>query len=171
MFERITAFSFRYVDWISQEVVVEYERERERWLEHRNSLRAVRVREVLGTTDVDLDAITSAINYPMRRLHLGLVLWLPEETAQGDELVRLERFLRELTESLQAQGSSLFVAADRVSAWGWIPLHPAAAATVVAEIRQLVANHDDPPSLALGSSLPESTDSVGRTGRLSAHVM
>ena len=154
VFERITEFSFRYVDWISQEVVVEYERERERWLEHRNSLRAVRVREVLGTTDVDLDAITSAINYPMRRLHLGLVLWLPEETAQGDELVRLERFLRELTESLQTQGSSLFVAADRVSAWGWIPLHPAAAATVVAEIRRYVANHDDSPSVALGSSLP-----------------
>ena len=133
VFERITALTFRYVDWISQEVVVEYERERERWLEHRNSVRAVRVREVLGTTDVDLDAITSAISYPMRRIHLGLVLWLPEETAQGDELVRLERFLRELTESLQTQGSSLFVAADRVSAWGWIPLHPAAAATAVAD--------------------------------------
>ena len=43
----------------------------------------------------------------MRRLHLGLVLWLPAEGMQGDELVRLERFLRELTESLQTQGSSL----------------------------------------------------------------
>jgi hypothetical protein len=154
VFERITAVTFRYVDWISQEVVVEYERERERWLEHRNSVRAVRVREVLDTTDVDLDAITSAISYPMRRLHLGLVQWLPEETTHGDELVRLERFLRELTESLQTQGSSLFVAADRVSAWGWIPLHPAAAATVVADIRQFVAKHDDPPSVALGSPLP-----------------
>lgn len=34
VFERITAVTFRYVDWISQEVVVEYEREREGWLEH-----------------------------------------------------------------------------------------------------------------------------------------
>ena len=154
VFERITAVTFRYIDWISQEVVVEYERERERWLEHRNSVRAVRVREVLDTTDVDLDAITSAISYPMRRIHLGLFLWLPEETTQGDELVRLERFLRELTESLQTQGSSLFVAADRVSAWGWIPLHPAAVPTVVADIRRFVAKHDDSPSIALGSPLP-----------------
>ena len=154
VFERVTAVTFRYVDWISQEVVVEYEREREGWLEHRNSVRAVRVREVLGATDVDLDAITSAIRYPMRRIHLGVVLWLSEETTPGDELARLERFLRELTESLQAQGSSLFVAADRVSAWGWIPLQPAAAETVVADIRQFVANHNDPPSLALGSPLP-----------------
>ena len=127
VFERMTAVTFRYVDWISQEVVVEYERERERWLENRNSVRAVRVREVLEATDVDLDAITAAIRYPMRRIHLGLVLWLPEADGQGDELVRWRGFLRELTESLQTQGSSLFVAADRVSGWGWIPLHPAAA--------------------------------------------
>ena len=154
VFERVTAVTFRYVDWISQEVVGQYEQERDRWLEHRNSLRAMRVREVLAASDVDLDAITSVIRYPMRRIHLGVVLWLPEGTTPGDELARLERFLRELTESLQAQGSSLFVAADRVSAWGWIPLQPAAAETVVADIRQFVANHNDPPSLALGSPLP-----------------
>ena len=112
---------------------------------NRNSVRAVRVREVLGATDVDLDAITAAIRYPMRRIHLGLVLWLPEQTAQDDDLVRLERFLRELTESLQTQGSPLFVAADRVSAWGWIPLHPAAAATAVGDVRRFVAKHDDSP--------------------------
>jgi DNA-binding NarL/FixJ family response regulator len=153
VFERVTAVTFRYVDWISQEVVVVYEQERDRWLEHRNSVRAMRVREVLAATDVDLDAITSVIRYPMRRIHLGLVLWLPEDTTHGDELVRLERFLRELTESLQAQGSSLFVAADRVSAWGWIPLNSAAAESVVADVRQFVAHYDDPPSLALGSPL------------------
>ena len=154
VFERMTAQTFRYVDWISQEVVVEYERERERWLDNRNSARAVRVREVLAATDVDLDAITAAIRYPMRRIHLGLVLWLPEQTAQGDELVRLEGFLRELTESLQTQGSPLFVAADRVSGWGWIPLNRAAADTAVADVRRFVANHDDSPSVALGSPLP-----------------
>ena len=100
VFERMTTVTFRYIDWISQQVVVAYEQERDRWLENRNSVRAVRVREVLDATDVDLDAITSAIRYPMRRVHLGLVLWLPEETGGGDELAALERFLRELTESL-----------------------------------------------------------------------
>ena len=58
VFERVTAVTFRYVDWISQEVVVEYEQERDRWLENRNSERAMRVREVLIATEVDLDAIT-----------------------------------------------------------------------------------------------------------------
>jgi DNA-binding PucR family transcriptional regulator len=153
VFERVTAVTFRYVDWISQEVVEQYEHERDRWLEHRNSVRAMRVREVLAATDVDLDAITSTIRYPMRRIHLGVVLWCPEGTP-GDELARLERFLQELTESLQAQGNSLFIAADRVSAWGWIPLNSAAASSAVADVRQFVANYDEPPSLALGSPLP-----------------
>ncbi len=155
VFERITAVTFRYVDWISQEVVTEYECERERWLEHRNSVRALRVREVLGALiDVDLDAITSAISYPMRRIHLGLVLWLPEETPQGDELVRLEKFFRELTESLETQESSLFVAADRVSGWGWVPLHEAAVPKAITDIRRFAAKHQNPPSLALGSPQP-----------------
>ena len=92
VFERMTTVTFRYIDWISQQVVVAYEQERDRWLENRNSVRAVRVREVLDATDVDLDAITSAIRYPMRRVHLGLVLWLPEDTGGGDELAALRGF-------------------------------------------------------------------------------
>ena len=152
--ERMTAVTFRYVDSISQQVVVVYERERDRWLENRNSVRAVRVREVLETTDIDLDAIVDAIRYPMRRIHLALVLWLPEDTTGGDELVLFERFVRELSESLQTQGSSLFVAADRMSGWGWIPLQAGASATAVADVRRFVAKHEDSPCVALGSPLP-----------------
>ena len=169
VFERITTVTFSYIDWISQQVVVSYESERDRWLEHRNSVRAVRVREVLKATDIDLDAITSAIRYPLRRIHLALVLWLPEDTTEGDELVRLERFLREFAESLQTQGSPLFVAADRVSGWGWIPLHSAAVATAAADIRQFVAKHDDPPRVALGTPLP-GVEGFRRSHRQAQHA-
>ena len=155
VFERMTAVTFRYVDWISQEVVVEYERERERWLEHRNSVRAIRVREVLSATDVNPDAATSAIRYPMHGVHVGLVLWFPEEEKTRHELIRLEQFLAGLAKSIPAQGSSLFVAEDWLSGWGWIPLDPSAAETAIPRIRQFVAKHDDAPSLfALGSPLP-----------------
>ncbi|MCV7038183.1 PucR family transcriptional regulator [Mycolicibacterium moriokaense] len=149
--ERITAVTFVYIDWISQQVVATYERERDDWLKNRDSLRAMRVREVLEVTEIDVDAVTSAIRYPLRRLHLGLVLWLPAETGRGDELIRLERFLQELGESLAAQGSPLFVAADKVSGWGWIPLQSNATPTVVADIRSFVANYDHAPSVAVGS--------------------
>ncbi|MGN6337497.1 MAG: PucR family transcriptional regulator, partial [Mycobacterium sp.] len=45
--EAMSAAMFEYIDWMSQQVVVVYEDERERWLENQNSLRGLRVREVL----------------------------------------------------------------------------------------------------------------------------
>lgn len=153
VFERLTPVTFRYVDWISQQVVVVYERERDHWLENRNSVRAMRVREVLEATDSDPDAITSAIGYPMLRIHLALVLRLATDADSGDELARLERFLRGLAETLASQGSPLFVAADRVSGWGWIPVQADAVPTVVSDIRRYVAMHDDAPHVAVGSPL------------------
>ena len=51
--EAITGTLFEYIDWMSQQVVAVYEDERERWLENQNSLRALRVREVLAGKQVD----------------------------------------------------------------------------------------------------------------------
>ena len=51
MLEKISATMFAYIDWMSQQVVEVYEEERERWLENQNSLRALRVREILAATD------------------------------------------------------------------------------------------------------------------------
>ena len=65
--ETITETLFAYVDWMSQQVVEAYEEERERWLETRNSMRALRVREVLdGRQSVDIDSASTAIRYPLR---------------------------------------------------------------------------------------------------------
>jgi DNA-binding PucR family transcriptional regulator len=70
----------------------------------------------------------------------------------GNEFVRLERFLDELAEHMDA-GSALFVAADRVSGWGWIPLGPNDT-DPVERVRRFVANHVEAPYVALGEALP-----------------
>src|SRR5262249_17848107 len=94
--ETITRTLFEYIDWISQQVVAVYEDERERWLENQNSLRAVRVREVLAAnTAVDVDASSTSIRYPLRWHHLAVIVWCPGEDAEGDELASLQRFVRE----------------------------------------------------------------------------
>ncbi|MEV6427555.1 helix-turn-helix domain-containing protein [Nocardia sp. NPDC051463] len=154
VYERMTTVIFRYIDWITQEVVGVYEVERDLWSENRNNLRAVRVRELLDNGDVDPDAVTAAICYPLRRIHLALILWYADDTNAGSELVRLEQFLRDLTESMPNQGKALFVAADRVSAWGWIPLGSEDAPSVDGRIRRFVADRHDAPCLALGTALP-----------------
>ena len=116
--EAITATLFEYIDWMSQQVVAVYEDERERWLENQNSLRAVRVREVLAANKtIDVDAATTSIRYPLRWYHLGLVMWYPDVGAEGDELTGLPRFVREVGEAADAAASPLFVAADRICGW------------------------------------------------------
>lgn len=147
---RMTTLIAGYIDWISQQVVATYEDERERWLETRNSERAVRVRELLGATgEIDVDAVSTAIRYPLRRTHLALVIWYPDES--GNELGRLERFLRDLTEALGAPENALFVATDRVTGWAWIPITGVDASS---RVRTFVPGYADAPRIALGTALP-----------------
>ena len=120
--EAITRTLFEYIDWISQQVVAVYEDERERWLENQNSLRAVRVREVLAANKaVDADASSTSIRYPLRWHHLAVIMWCPDEGTEGDELAALQRFVRELAQAAGADANPLFVAADRMCGYGWLP--------------------------------------------------
>src|ERR1700754_4708867 len=120
--ETITGTLFEYIDWISQQVVAVYEDERERWLENQNSVRALRIREVMsGRKTVDVDATSESIRYPLRWHHLAVVLWYPDENAAGDELARLQRYLRELGQATEVGSNPLFAAADQTAGWGWLP--------------------------------------------------
>ncbi|MFN6548839.1 PucR family transcriptional regulator [Mycolicibacterium septicum] len=155
VFERITSVSFRYIDWISQQVVVVYEEERDPWLTNQNSARALRVREVLeapaSAPASDPEALTAALRYPVQRTHLAIVLWWPADSEHEDGLGRLEAVLREIADVLGPQGSPLFVAADRNTGWGWIPLSSAAAVTAVDAVRTHLTTRSDSPTVALGT--------------------
>jgi len=149
--EAITGTMFEYIDWMSQQVVGVYEDERERWLENQNSLRSLRVREILDANKtIDVDAATTSIRYPLRWHHLGLVLWYPNPGTEGDELARLQRFVRDLGEAAAVAASPLFVAADRSCGWGWLP-YRAEALDAVARVRSFALGRPDSPSLAIGS--------------------
>ena len=149
--EAITGTMFEYIDWMSQQVVAVYEDERERWLENQNSLRALRVREVLAANkSIDADAASTVIRYPLRWHHLGLVMWYPDAGPEGDQLARLQRFLRELAESAGAAAAPLFVAADRSCGWGWLP-YRAAVADAPTKVREFTLARPDSPSVAIGN--------------------
>jgi len=152
--EAMSAAMFEYIDWMSQQVVAVYEDERERWLENQNSLRGMRVREVLAPNKaVDVDAASTAIRYPLRWHHLGLIMWYPEQGGAGDELARLQRFLRDLGEAVAADAGPLLVAADQSCAWAWLPFRAAVADTadVVAKVRRFALTRQDSPNVAIGT--------------------
>jgi DNA-binding PucR family transcriptional regulator len=149
--EAITTTLFEYIDWISQQVVAVYEEERERWLENQNSLRALRVREVVaGKSNVDVDATSDSIRYPLRWHHLAVVMWYPDEGAKGDELARLQRVLRELGQATEVGSNPLFAAADETTGWGWLPYRSAPPDAVDA-VREFAGKRCDCPSVAIGT--------------------
>jgi DNA-binding PucR family transcriptional regulator len=171
VFQQITTTTFSYIDWISQQVIAAYQAEHDRWLETQNTTRAVRIRELLDAEVVDADAVSTEIGYPLRRVHLAVVASYPQ-THHGDELVRMERFVRELAECLESKGHPLFIAADRLTGWGWIPLAADTAPGAVECVRRLAKAYQQPPSLAVGDPLP-GVDGFRRSHRqaLGAHAV
>ncbi|MEV4124436.1 helix-turn-helix domain-containing protein [Nocardia sp. NPDC049707] len=146
--EQITAILFDYIDRITEQVVVIYDEERERWLEHRNSLRALRVRELLATRKiVDADAASTAIRYPLRWHHVALVLWYPE--SEDDEIPRLQQFVRELAQELATDANPLFIATDPACAWAWLP-YRADPRDLAAPIRARAVTRPGSPGITIG---------------------
>jgi hypothetical protein len=167
--EAITGTMFEYIDWMSQQVVGVYEDERERWLENQNSLRALRVREVLAANKaIDVDAATTSIRYPLRWHHLGLIMWYPDPGTEGDDLARLQRFVRELGEAAGAGAGPLFVAADRSCGWGWLP-YRAVVTDAVEKVRRFALTRPDSPSVAIGT-MASSIEGFRRSHREAAEA-
>lgn len=146
---QIAEATFTYIDWISQQVVATYQDEHDRWLENRNNMRALRVREILDGGDVDADAVGAAILYPLRGTHLAVILWRVEPTG-GDELVAMERFVQDFAKSVGVRERTLFVPVDRLTGWAWIPLKAVGDAKVVAQLRAFAKARPDPPFVAVG---------------------
>jgi DNA-binding PucR family transcriptional regulator len=103
--------------------------------------------------------MTDAIRYPLRRSHLSLIVWCGE-SENGNELVAMERFIAELAKSLGSDERPLFIAADRVTGWAWVPLAidpvdaTAGASDVTRRIRECASARADAPWIAAGDPLP-----------------
>jgi len=139
-----------YVDRITEQLRKANEAERERWLERQNSARLLRVRELLADDEqVDVDAATSAIGYELGGTHLALILWTTEPAADEPDVLRLEPFVIAVAAALKID-SPLFIAADRATAWAWLPLQ-SATAEPVAEIRRLATSDIGAIRVAVGT--------------------
>ena len=115
---------------------------------------------------VDADASSTSIRYPLRWHHLAVIMWCPDEGTEGDELASLQRFLRELAQAAGADANPLFVAADRLCGYGWLPFR--------AEPSDAVARRSvQPTPRSAGTARvwrsgrwhPASRDSAGRTAK------
>ena len=125
-----------YVDRITEQLRDTHETERERWLERQNNARVLRVRRLLADDEqIDIDAATSAIGYPLGGTHLAMILWTTEPVGNELDMLRLEQFGLEVAQALKID-SPLFIAADPSTGWAWLPLQ-SGTADPIAEIRRL----------------------------------
>ena len=153
VFQEITSNSFRYIALISQHVLTAYQNERDRWMANQGRVRALRVREILDGGEIDVDETAKAIAYRLDEIHLSVIVWCTE-SKHGNELDTMERFIAELGKSLGARERPLFVAADRVTGWAWIPLPTGAVPNAISHIRAFAAGKAGTPWIAAGNPLP-----------------
>ncbi len=119
--QAFVAIAFRYIDAVSEQVLSVYEGERERWLANRNTVRAEVLADLLAGESLDTTTAENALGYRLRQPHIGVVLWSTGEPTTG-VLGELERRLGQVARSYGSTAQPLFVAQDRATAWGWIPL-------------------------------------------------
>jgi DNA-binding PucR family transcriptional regulator len=153
VFEQITSASFSYVDRISRNVLTAYQNERDRWLANQNRVRALSVQEVLAGGKIDIDDETNSLRYPLRQIHLALIVWC-SESEDGNELAMMERFITAFATSSGAHERPLFIGADRVTGWAWIPLPADAAPHAITRLREFASARTDAPWIAAGDPLP-----------------
>ena len=97
--------------------------------------------------------MTTAIRYPLRRIHLSVIVW-HAESGDGDELELMERFIQQLGESIGARETSLFISVDRLTGWAWIPLPADAVSNAAARMLMFTEARKDAPCIAAGNPLP-----------------
>lgn len=155
VYDYLSTRSFNYIDWLSQQVISVYQDEHGRWLENQTGLRISYVRDLLlgGDGEVDVDAMTTAIRYPLNHTHLGLITWYDKDGRCGGP-ASMERFVRKAAESIGARDGCLFIAVDHVTGWAWISLPPDAIADAVAHIRALAKEIPEAPFVAVGNPFP-----------------
>jgi len=116
--------TFQFVDVIAENVVHEYDSERERWVGDPHTVRAATVRDLVAGENRDVAAAEGALGYRLRQNHLGVMVWAGDPASSTLDLRRVERLVTRIGESLGSTGQPLFVRNDRSTGWGWIPLGP-----------------------------------------------
>lgn len=114
--------TFAYVDRVAEQVVAEYEAERERWLANRNTVRTAMLTTILSGREHDLGTAESALGYRLRQHHLGVVISTSDDHGVPSELRRMESLVAAIGDAVAADGPALFLPQDRGLAWCWIPL-------------------------------------------------
>ncbi|UDY23324.1 PucR family transcriptional regulator [Nocardioides sp. Kera G14] len=143
--------AFGYIDEVSEQVLREYQAERDRWLALRNAAQADVIEQLLSGTGVaDLGAAERTLDHRLGQHHLGAVIWTSEEAA---DLSALEHVVGALARAVGSRGRPLFWPADLTTGWVWFGLGTRTDRPDVdwSALESAVADAPAPVQVALGS--------------------
>jgi DNA-binding PucR family transcriptional regulator len=149
--QTLTRALLKYVDVVSQQALTAYQGERKVMLEAQRIVRDMQVQDVLDYgRSLDVDAISTAISYPLSWQHLALIVWYPGGGTSRDGSPRLQDFVRELAAAVDASVSPLLAGADPAAGWVWLP-YRSVPGDAVTRIREFVRLRPDAPNVAIGA--------------------
>jgi DNA-binding PucR family transcriptional regulator len=114
--DAMSRFLFDYVDRVCEEIVAQYQVERDRWVRSSAAIRADIVREILAGEPVDERAASARLGYELGRFHTGLIL--AGDIAAGAGLESLERQAIAAAATLGCR-EPLMVPAGGATLWAW----------------------------------------------------
>lgn len=118
---KLLDITFRYVDSLSEQVLQEYDAERQRWLALRSTERAEVLELLLSGAPIDVTRAETLLGHRLRQRHVAAVLWSPDSIT-ADDLGGLERVVGRISRAAGAKGTPLFWPRDRVTGFVWLPL-------------------------------------------------
>ena len=118
---RLLDITFRYIDSMSEQVLHEYDAERDRWLALRSTERAEVIELLLSGAALDVTRAETVLGHRLRQRHVGAVLWT-SEAMTADDLSGLEHVVGRIARAAGARGTPLFWPRDRATGFVWLPL-------------------------------------------------
>lgn len=110
-----------YIDRVLDQVLTTYATARDGWMQDRSAVLAIRVREILDGTEVDVASTERALDYRLdeSRHHVGAIFWVNDASCvNGLEIMRAVVQSVQVAQSLPP---ALFVPDDEATAWVWFP--------------------------------------------------
>ncbi|RHW29126.1 hypothetical protein D0Z08_00275 [Nocardioides immobilis] len=163
-YHALAQVTYRYVDSISEQVVAEYQEERERWLAHRSTVVADTLERLLVGDAVDVDSAEKGLGHRLRQHHVGVLLWTADPAAVAADLAMLENVVARLNRAIDGRGTPMFWPKDRATGWAWLSVHADVEMPDPRQLEDSLAGIDPQVRVALG------TPAAGPSGFRATHL-
>lgn len=144
----ISGVLYRYIDWICLYLLEIYEQEKQRWSTASGNVHSSLIHKLVAGETAGATSFVAETGYSLNQFHVAAVLWVPGNSPSSDEVMVLERCVRDLAARTGSSSPPIFTAVDRNTAWAWFPRSTNEAPIDMDTVREVTAK--GPVRIALG---------------------